>query len=362
MIPRRKTRTIQVGPVAIGGSAPIAIQSMTKTPTADVRATVNQVRALEGAGCEIVRVAVKTAADADAIRRVRAAVRIPVVADIHFDYRLALRAIAGGADKVRLNPGNITDDEGIRAVVRAAKKAHIPIRIGVNSGSVAPGGRRGAGSGGDVVATMVHRTLGYVRIFEAMRFRDIVLSLKASDVVATVEAYTRIARRTDYPLHLGVTAAGPYDSGIVKSSIGIGALLMNGIGDTIRVSLTADPLIEVAAARQILSALGLRRFGPEIVSCPTCGRCQVDLGGIVKRIERELSAVNSQPSVKKKMTIAIMGCEVNGPGEAREADIGVAFGKESGVVFKAGKVVKRVREKDAIRELMRLVHHYEQEQ
>ena len=345
MIKRRKTRQIKLGGVKIGGSASVSIQSMAKVVTADVNAVVRQIKELEKCGCEIIRVAIKNFEDAEAVRAIKRRIAIPLVADIHFDYRLALKAIASGADKIRLNPGNIRKAEEIKDVVRSAKKAKIPIRIGVNSGSVL----RIRGTRRD----LVDAALGYIKIFERLDFHDIIISLKASDVVSTVEAYRKIAELCDYPLHLGVTAAGPHDSGIVKSSIGIGSLLLDGIGDTIRVSLTADPIEEVIAAKRILSAVGLRRFGPEIISCPTCGRCQVDLTGIVKDLERKLSTIDYRPLTKSPLTIAIMGCEVNGPGEAREADIGIAFGKQSGILFKKGKIIKKVSVKNAINELFK---------
>jgi (E)-4-hydroxy-3-methylbut-2-enyl-diphosphate synthase len=254
---------------------------------------------------------------------------------------LALKCIENGADKIRLNPGNIRKADEIGEVVRAAKSAKIPIRIGVNSGSTSE--------------DFVQSAIRYVKIFEELDFRDIIISLKASDVPKTVEAYREISKLCDYPLHLGVTASGPYDLGIVKSSIGIGALLLDGIGDTIRVSLTADPVEEIIAAKRILSSLNIRKFGPDIISCPTCGRCQVDLVKIVNEMESKLSTLNSQLSTKEPLTIALMGCEVNGPGEAKEADIGIAFGKGSGMLFKKGKIVKKVSVGNAIKELLNLL-------
>ncbi|MDP2929132.1 MAG: flavodoxin-dependent (E)-4-hydroxy-3-methylbut-2-enyl-diphosphate synthase [Candidatus Omnitrophota bacterium] len=340
MIIRKKTKQIKVGGVKIGSGAPVSIQSMTKVETANVRAVVSQIKSLDGAGCDIVRVAVKTIKDAEAIIDIKRRIKIPIVCDIHFDYRLALECINSGADKIRLNPGNIGKREDIERIVKAAKKRGIPIRIGVNSGSTS--------------IDFVKSALNYIKLFEELDFRDIIISLKASDVVKTVEAYRRMAALSDYPLHLGVTASGPYDSGIVKSSIGIGALLLDGIGDTIRVSLTADPVEEVAAAKRILSSLNLRKFGPEIISCPTCGRCQVDLISIVNKVDNAVRC--TQYAVRKKpLTIAIMGCEVNGPGEAREADIGIAFGKSIGMLFKKGKIVKKVSSKNAVKELLSVI-------
>ena len=338
MITRRKTRQIKVGSVKVGGNAPVSIQSMAKTETQDVRRTVSEIRELEKAGCEIARVAVKNLDDAQAIKDIKNKIRIPLVADIHFNYKLALEAIKNGADKIRLNPGNIKDREETGQVIKAAKRARIPIRIGVNSGSSS-----------DLVDTAVN----HVKLFEEEDFRDIIISLKASDVVATIDAYRAIAKLCDYPLHLGVTAAGPHDSGIVKSSIGIGALLADGIGDTMRVSLTEDPVEEVIAAKRILSSLNIRNFGPDIISCPVCGRCQVDIVKIVKDLERKLSTLNSQLSTKRPVTVAIMGCEVNGPGESMDADIGIAAGKGSGELFVKGKIVRRVKEKDFVKELLK---------
>ncbi|MFA5084782.1 MAG: flavodoxin-dependent (E)-4-hydroxy-3-methylbut-2-enyl-diphosphate synthase [Candidatus Omnitrophota bacterium] len=359
MIKRRETRLVKVGGVKVGGGAPVSIQSMTKVETSDVNAVASQIKRMKSAGCDIARVAVKTIKDAQAIRYIKRKIKIPLVADIHFDYRLALESIKSGVDKIRINPGNMKKREEIAQVVSAAKKAKIPIRIGVNSGSIftqyairLPAGK--AGNTHDVHADIfVKSAIGYVKIFEELDFHDIIISLKASDVSRTVNAYREISRLCDYPLHLGVTASGPYDLGIVKSSIGIGALLLDGIGDTIRVSLTADPVEEVIAAKRILSSLNLRKFGPEILSCPTCGRCQVNLVEIVKELEDELSAISFQPSAKKNITIAVMGCEVNGPGEAKEADIGIAFGKGSGMLFKKGKVIKKVSVNNAIEALLK---------
>jgi (E)-4-hydroxy-3-methylbut-2-enyl-diphosphate synthase len=338
MIKRLKTRQIRVGHVKVGGGAPVAIQSMTKVETSNVGAVVSQIRRLKSAGCDIIRVAIKTPEDAQAVSAIKRRVSLPIVCDIHFDHRLALECIAGGADKIRLNPGNIQNAGEIAQVVRAAKKRSIPIRIGVNSGSTSE--------------DFIKSAARYIKLFEELDFHDIIISLKASDVVKTAEAYRRMSKLYDYPLHLGVTASGPYDIGIIKSSIGIGALLLDGIGDTIRVSLTADPVEEVIAAKRILSSLGLRKFGPEILSCPTCGRCRVDLMKIVDAAEREIQAMSDE-RLKRPITIALMGCEVNGPGEAREADIGIAFGKGSGMLFKRGKIIKKVSVKNAIKELMR---------
>lgn len=356
MIKRHKTRIVRVGNVRVGGDAPVSIQSMTKVATCDVRRTVAQIKRLEACGCEIIRVAVKDQADADAIRQIKRKIKIPLAADIHFDYRLALRAISSGADKIRLNPGNIKDRRDIEQVVKAAKRAKIPIRIGVNSGSVNTN-RQPPTAGHKIVSSMlVNSALSYIKMFERMDFRDIIISLKASDVLSTVEAYRKMSELCDYPLHLGVTASGAYDEGVIKSAIGIGSLLLEGIGDTIRVSLTADPAEEVAAAKRILSSLNIRRFGPEIISCPTCGRCQVDLVKIVKELEDRVKAQGS--GGKKNITIAVMGCEVNGPGEAREADVGIAAGKGSGVLFVKGRIIKKVPEKKFIEEILKLITNH----
>ena len=341
MIKRRKTRQVRVGDVKIGGGAPVSIQSMAKVGTSDIGAVVSQIKCLEKCGCEIIRVAVKTTADARAIKDIKKRIAIPLVADIHFDYRLALESIRNGADKIRLNPGNMKDRNEIAQVIKAAKSAKIPIRIGVNSGSVNTQYAVRSTLYKNMSSALVKSALNYVKLFEDLKFHDIIISLKGSDVSETVQAYREMSKRCDYPLHLGVTASGPYDHGIIKSSIGIGALLLDGIGDTIRVSLTAEPEEEVIAAKRILSSLGLRRFGHEIISCPTCGRCQVDLVRIVNDLEAQLSAVSCKLSAKKPAVIAMMGCEVNGPGEAKDADIGIAFGKGSGMLFKKGKIIKK---------------------
>jgi (E)-4-hydroxy-3-methylbut-2-enyl-diphosphate synthase len=364
MIKRKKTRQITVGKVKMGGDAPVSIQSMTNTETSDVVSTVRQIKKLEDAGCEIIRVAVKSFEDARAVKAIRKKISIPLVCDIHFNHLLALECINSGADKIRLNPGNIRKKDDVALVVNAAKKAGIPIRIGVNSGSVAWGeDPRIKSKGKSLTDDLVHAAIGYVKFFEELRFRDIVISLKASDVVSTVDAYRKMSELCDYPLHLGVTAAGPFHTGVVKSSMGIGALLLDGIGDTIRVSLTSDPVNEIKVGRKILSSAGLRHFGPEIISCPTCGRCQVDLISMVNDLESKLASCGSRrrggsrtaPTTAKPFTIAMMGCEVNGPGEAKEADIGIAFGKNSGALFKHGKIIKKVASKDAVKELLKLI-------
>ncbi|MDD5565323.1 MAG: flavodoxin-dependent (E)-4-hydroxy-3-methylbut-2-enyl-diphosphate synthase [Candidatus Omnitrophica bacterium] len=339
-IKRRKTRVVKVGTVCVGGAYPIAIQSMTKTKTSHVLETARQIRQLQDAGCEIVRLAVKDNKDAEAITKIKKLATIPLVADIHFDWRLALRAIECGADKIRLNPGNISAEAHIREVVQRAKKAKIPIRIGLNSGSIRKSGTQ--------VKVMMESCCRYIRVFEKLKFYDTVISLKASDVRTTIEAYRRMAGICDYPFHLGLTATGSPFKGAVQSSIAIASLLLEGIGDTIRVSLTDDPVQEVRTARYILEALGLRRFGPRIISCPTCGRCQVDLVTIVKKLERALE----RSQMTRAFRIAVMGCEVNGPGEAMDADIGIAFGRKEGLLFKNGKPLRKVSLRESITVLL----------
>lgn len=345
MIARRRSRAIFVGPVQVGGGAPISVQSMTKTPTQDVNATRRQIRALARVGCQIVRVAVPNMAAARRLGEIKRSSPIPIVADIHFDHKLALEAISQGVDGIRLNPGNIRSRQGVADVVRAAKKAGIPIRIGVNSGSV-----RRDGKSEDIVKVMVNAALSFCHDFERLGFRDIKISLKSSDVPATIEAYRLIANKCDYPLHLGVTAAGPPDVSLIKSAIGIGALLAEGIGDTIRVSMTGAPQQEVKAGLEILRALGQAERGIEIISCPTCGRCQVDLRRIVAQVRAGLV------DLKGNLQIAVMGCVVNGPGEARHADIGIAGGKGFGFLFRKGKRIRKVREHEMVSVLIQEAH------
>ncbi len=331
---RRKTKVVKVGNVYIGGKYPIAIQSMTKTKTADIKATVQQINTLDQAGCEIVRLAVKDNADALALRQIKKQVKLPIVADIHFNWQFAVTAIESGVDKIRLNPGNIYKKAEIKEVASAAKLARIPIRVGVNSGSVK--------ANHPEADLMVKSALEYIKILESFKFRDIVVSLKGSNILDTIEAYTLFSRRSDYPLHLGVTATGTPYAGAIKSSVGIGNLLLNGIGDTFRVSLTENPVQEVKAARAILEAVGLRHFGPEIISCPTCGRCEVGLVKLVKDLEAKLATTHYPLSLKRPVKIAVMGCIVNGPGEAKEADLGVAFGRDKGLLFKHGKPIRKI--------------------
>jgi len=352
-IKRRATRQIKVGRVPIGGASQISIQSMTKVKTSDVTNTVKQINKLERAGCEIVRVAVKDTKDAKAIRRIKRQVSIPVVADIHFDKRLALLSIESGADKIRINPGNIPNRSDLKDIVEAARRRNIPIRIGVNSGSIPECMR--VTNRRLRIQKIVNYCMRYIKIFEGMNFRDIIISIKSSDVVETVSACRSLAKRCRYPLHLGITAAGVFKTGVVKSSIGIGALLMEGIGDTVRVSLTGDPVEEVYSAREILKAVGARELGYNIISCPTCGRCQVDLESFVRGFESDLYTKKKSKYKSRTRTIAIMGCEVNGPGEAKDADVGIAFGKGAGILFNKGKIVKKVSLKKAKKALTEMV-------
>lgn len=342
---RKKTRRIHIGAVPIGGSAPIAVQSMTNTRTADAAATVAQIKALAAAGCDIVRLAVPDMAAAETLGEIVRAVDVPLVADIHFDYRLALEAIRQGIAALRLNPGNIGGPDNVRAVTAAAKKAHIPIRIGVNAGSLDK--KLLAKYGRPTAEALVESALGHVRLLEAEDFYDIKISLKAHDVPLTIAAYRRMSEAVDYPLHLGITEAGTPQSGMIKSAVGIGALLAEGIGDTIRVSLTGDPLVEVKVANEILKSLGLREYGPTLIACPTCGRTSIDLAQIAADVEARLAGVS------RPIQVAVMGCVVNGPGEAREADVGIAGGRGEGLVFRKGEVLRRVPEDQLVTELFK---------
>jgi (E)-4-hydroxy-3-methylbut-2-enyl-diphosphate synthase len=336
LFPRRKTRQIRIGKVLVGGGAPISVQSMTKTDTRNVRATVAQIRRLERAGCEIVRLAVPDVAATEALGVIRKRSRLPIVADIHFDHRLALKSIDAGADGLRINPGNIGSAAKVREVVRAAAGRGIPIRIGVNSGSLEKDLLR-AGVGATAEA-MAASALRHIRMFEDLGFFAIKVSLKASDIPRTLEAYRLLAARVDYPFHAGITEAGGLEAGRVKSAAGLALLIREGLADTIRVSLTAPPESEVRTAWGILRSLGLRARGIDIVSCPTCGRCEVDLIKIAAAVERKLAGF------EEPLTVAVMGCMVNGPGEGREADFGVACGRGTGVLFRKGRVVRKVRE------------------
>jgi len=326
-------KQIHVGGLPVGGGAPVTIQSMTNTKTEDVASTVSQIKRLQGLGCQIVRLAVPTLEAARAIAAIRTQTDIPLVADIHFDYRLALEAVAAGIDKIRLNPGNIGDPDRVRQVADACRSRGIPIRIGVNAGSLE---KDVLSRHGRTPAAMLASAMNHVRLLNRFDFDDICISVKASDVRLTIAAYRLLARETDYPLHLGVTEAGTFRAGLVKSAMGIGCLLLEGIGDTIRVSLTEDPAEEVRAAKDILRAAGIRREGAELISCPSCGRCEIDLIPIAKEVEARLTGIT------KPLTVAVMGCAVNGPGEAAEADYGIAGGQKSGLIFQKGEIVERV--------------------
>lgn len=349
-ITRRVTSRVDVGGVPLGGGAPIAVQSMTNTDTHDVSATLTQIRSLAEAGCEIVRVAVPRSSALDAFGEICSGSGVPVVADIHFDHRLAIGAIERGAAKVRINPGNIGDQSRVDAVIDSAGAAGIPIRIGVNAGSLADEYRD---KDWPLSEKLVASAVSYCEHFDARGFSDIVVSAKASDVNATVATYRMLADRITHPLHLGVTEAGTSLSGTVKSSVGIGILLAEGIGDTLRVSLTADPVEEVRVGWEILGALDIRRNAPELVSCPTCGRCRVDLIGIAQEVSRRLAG---RPS---NLKVAVMGCVVNGPGEAREADIGIAAGDGVGILFSRGESIRKVPESELVDALMEEIDRFD---
>jgi (E)-4-hydroxy-3-methylbut-2-enyl-diphosphate synthase len=339
---RRLSKPLRIGKVTVGGSAPIAVQSMTKTDTRDTRATINQIKELENCGCEIVRVAVPDKEAAESLAVIKRRASLPVIADIHFDYRLALAALEAGVDGLRLNPGNIKDKEQIARVVAAAKERNVPIRIGVNAGSLPATFEPEA----PLAERMVSMALQQVRFMEDLNFDLIKLSLKAFDVATTIEAYQMIADKVPYPLHLGVTEAGLPRAGAIRSAVGIGILLYQGIGDTIRVSLTAHPCEEVFVAYEILKSLGLRERGPTLVSCPSCGRAEVDIIALAEEVSRRLEKVS------KPIKVAVMGCVVNGPGEAKDADVGIACGKRKGAIFRKGKVVRTVEEKGLLEALM----------
>lgn len=343
-IERKKTRKLRVGNIYIGGDAPISIQSMTNTKTSDVEATVKQIKALEEAGCEIVRVAVPDMAAAEAISEIKKQISIPLVADIHFNYELALKSMENGVDKIRINPGNIGSKEKVMKVVSMAKEKGVPIRIGVNSGSLE---KDILNKYGHVTAEgLVESALGHVRILEELDFHDIVISIKSTDVPMAFEAYRLISKKTDYPLHIGITEAGTVYRGTIKSAVGIGAMLLSGIGDTIRVSLTGDPVEEIKAAKEILRACGLYNKGVHFISCPTCGRTQIDLISIAEKVEKALE------NYEKPIKVAVMGCVVNGPGEAREADIGIAGGRDSAVIFRKGEILRKVPEGEIVEALL----------
>lgn len=344
-IRRRKTRKIHIGTVPIGGGSPIAVQSMTKTDTRNIRSTVKQIRFLESKGCEIVRIAVPDRQAAESLGKIKKSVAIPIIADIHFDWRLALESLRQGVDGLRINPGNIGARWKIEEVIAACKDRKIPVRVGVNAGSLSQKLLKKYKH--PTSAALVESATEHIEILERLRFKDIKISLKASNVPTTVDAYRLFSKQSSYPLHIGVSEAGPLQTGTIKSAVGLGILLSEGIGDTIRVSLTADPDEEVRVAYEILKSLHIRERGANVVSCPTCGRCEFDIQAIASAVEDNLE------NVSRPITVAVMGCIVNGPGEAREADIGIAGGKQKGILFKKGKIVRRVSRKNLLSELMR---------
>ncbi|MBN2033240.1 MAG: flavodoxin-dependent (E)-4-hydroxy-3-methylbut-2-enyl-diphosphate synthase [Deltaproteobacteria bacterium] len=350
---RKKTREIRVGNIAVGGDAPIAVQSMTNTDTRDVRSTVSQVEQLFDAGCEIVRLAVPDLNAAEAFREIKTRVKPPLIADIHFDSRLAVASLRAGADGLRINPGNIGGPSAVKRVVLEAKARQVPIRIGVNAGSLPRDVL--AKYGHPTAGAMVETALEHISLFEALGYDQIKISLKSSSVLTTIEAYELLSEKVDYPLHLGVTEAGTLISGTVKNALGIGILLFKGIGDTLRVSLSRPPVEEVKVAYEILRALGLRNRGPEIISCPTCGRCEIDLFSVVEKVEQALCGMRAS------LRVAVMGCVVNGPGEAREADVGIAGGRGQGLLFRKGKPIRKIPEQDLasvlIEEVRKLADH-----
>ena len=342
---RKKKRVVDIGGVKIGGDYPIAIQSMCNTDTRNVKATVEQIIGLENIGCEIIRVAVPDMAAAEAISDIKKSIHIPLVADIHFDYRIALECMKNGVDKVRINPGNIGDRERVKEVVEMAKERSIPIRIGVNGGSL---DKKLLNKYGGVTAdALVESAIEHIEILDSLNFHNTVVSIKVSNVPIMLDAYRKFSEISDIPLHIGVTESGTLNSGIIKSSVGIGALLAEGIGDTMRVSLTANPTEEIYAAYSIQQVMGLRKKGAELVSCPTCGRTQIDLIKIADEVEKRLRNIN------KDIKVAVMGCAVNGPGEAREADIGIAGGNGVGLIFKHGEIIRKVSEDKIVDELMK---------
>ncbi len=348
MNPRRISKPVQIGKVTVGGDASIVVQSMTNTDTRDVMSTINQIKELEDYDCELVRVAVPDMEAARAIEAIRRGISIPLIADIHFDYRLALAGLEAGCDGLRLNPGNISQPEKVRTIAQAAKERNVPIRIGVNAGSLP----ETADPKLTIAEQMVEAALGQVRLLESLDFDLIKVSLKAFDVPTTIEAYRDIAERIPYPLHIGVTEAGLPRTGIIRSTVGISTLLYMGIGDTIRVSLTAHPREEVIAGYEILKSLNLREHGPILVSCPSCGRAEVDIIKLAEAVEKELARIT------KPIKVAVMGCVVNGPGEARDADIGIACGKGRAILFKKGEKIKTIEEREFVRVLMAEVERF----
>ena len=352
MIERRKTRTVRIGNVAIGGENPVAVQSMTNTKTEDAEATIRQIRRLEEAGCEIVRATVPTLEAAEAIAVIKKEIRIPLVADIHFDYRMAIAAMEHGADKIRINPGNLGSDDRLRAVVSCAKERNIPIRVGVNGGSL---DRDLLEKYGGITAEgLCESAMREVAKITDLGYENLVISIKSSNVPLCIEAYELASAKTDFPLHVGITEAGTLFRGTVRSCAGIGALLARGIGDTIRVSLTGDPVEEVRVANELLRGLGLKKGGIEIVSCPTCGRTSIDLIGLAEQVERM-----AERYPEKNLKLAVMGCAVNGPGEARDADLGIAGGKGEGLLFRRGEIVRKLPEDELLAALEEEVRNWE---
>jgi len=351
---RKITKRIRIGSLYIGGNEPIAIQSMTNTHTHNVGATVEQIKHLEAAGCDIVRAAVPDMEAAAAIAEIKKAISIPLVADIHFDYRLAIEAIKNGVDKIRINPGNIGDIDRVRKVVEAAKQYEVPIRVGVNSGSVER--ELLAKYGGPTAEALVESAISKVQMLEDMNYDNIVISIKSSDVLLSIDSYIKISEKTNYPLHLGITEAGAKYSGTVKSAVGLGTLLYMGIGDTIRVSLTDNPVEEIGAAKEILKSLKLIEGGIEIISCPTCGRTNVNLIEVAEQLEKAVQDIKTKRPVK----VAVMGCAVNGPGEAREADVGIAGGKGEFLLFVKGEIVRKIPQENAIEELINFLRQMEE--
>lgn len=341
---RRYSKEVCVGNVKIGGNNPISVQSMTNTDTRDANATISQIKRLEDVGCEIVRVAVPDMQAAKNIGEIKSKVNIPIIADIHFDYRLALEAIEQGVDGVRINPGNIGSIDKVKMVVEKCKEKNLKIRIGVNGGSLEKELLQKYGSA--TAEALVESALGHVKILEDLDFYNIVISLKSSDIYKNVEAYELISKKVDYPLHIGITESGSIKKGTIKSSIGVGTLLLNGIGDTIRISLTGDPTEEVIVGKEILRSLNLLNDKIKVISCPTCGRCNIDLISVVNEVEEKIG------NIDKDVTIAIMGCAVNGPGEAREADLGIAGGKGEGILFKKGQIIRKIKGDRLVEELL----------
>ncbi|MBE3091344.1 MAG: flavodoxin-dependent (E)-4-hydroxy-3-methylbut-2-enyl-diphosphate synthase [Candidatus Atribacteria bacterium] len=341
---RRKTRSVKVGNLEIGGNAPISVQSMTNTDTKNISDTVSQIKRMEKEGCELVRVAVPDLESCYSLPLIKKEISIPLVADIHYDYKLALKSIEFGVDGLRINPGNIGNSEKIKLVIKSAKKMDLPIRFGINSGSLDKNILKKHKK--VTPQALIESAVNVIKILDELNYHNIIFSIKSTDIINTIEANNIFSSKYDYPLHLGITEAGPPFQGIIKSSVGIGVLLFQGIGDTIRVSLTGDPVEEIKVGYEILKALHLRQRNPDLISCPTCGRCKVDLNKIVKKVERQIR------NIHKPLTIAVMGCMVNGPGEAKEADIGVAFDKEKGVLFKKGKIIAKSSDKIIIRRLL----------